>query len=202
MACALTSAGAVRRLSQRDTIRLALTAAVLGNFPDADLIPASLIPAHFWDIHRYVGHNVFAIALEIWAGVQCLRWAVPSLFRGHRAWLFSVALVLSHVLFDGCSDFAPLKGTRAGVPLFWPFSDWQFLTEWPVFGGYTLEKAAHPLLSYWHAREFWDVLLSTEIPFTAGAIAAWWLAVKAWVGLRRLLSASDALPDPRFRLKL
>lgn len=179
MACALSSARAsVGRLSPAQWRALAIVGFLLGNSPDIDLIPAALWPANYHMFHRYAGHNGFALTLWIYLGVKALRrWVGPE-FSGKTGWIFSAALVLSHVLLDGSAEVVPGTGHRAGVPILWPLSNWEFLTPFELFGGYRLLPASHPLLAFLTTPAFWQNFLGREIVCTALIATLWFVATK------------------------
>ena len=178
MACALSSARTLVKLTASQWRALALICFVLGNSPDIDLIPASLWPAHYHTIHRSLGHNAFALVLWITLGTQALRRWVGSEFRGKTGWIFSAALVLSHVLLDGSADTIPGTAIRVGVPLLWPFSNWQFLTPLEIFGGYRLVPASHPIVATLLTPGFWGTVLAREVVCTLFIGTLWFGATK------------------------
>jgi len=177
-ACAFSSARNLFSLDRTQWKKFLFVCFVLGNSPDLDLIPGILFPGLYHDLHRNLGHNVFALSLWIWLGVKVLRSWVSPAFHGRRAWIFSVALVLSHVILDSCADFSPASHGQYGVPVLWPLSSWRFVLPLPLFGGYALTHASHPILSHLFSSGFWWTFLTREVTVTAAFSAAWYLTTK------------------------
>ena len=185
-ACALSTAQALFSFNRRQWKRLALVCLVLGNAPDLDLIPGILYPSLYHAIHREWGHNIFALGIWITLGVIALRKWVSPVFSGRTGWTASSALVLSHVFLDSCAITVSAKtGNVRGVPLFWPFSNWELVTPWPLFGGYHLVHASHPVFSLFVSPEFWQHVTGPELRFTLCGAALWHLTMKIWTVYRR-----------------
>ncbi len=189
-ACALSTARNLFSLDRKQWKKFLFVCFVLGNSPDLDLIPAIVFPSHFHDVHRELGHNVFALTLWIWLGVKTFRSWVSPAFAGKRAWIFSAALVLSHVLLDSCADAAPGTHAHPGVPLLWPLSNWELVTPLPLFGGYNLVPASHPILAHLITPGFWWTFLTREVAITLAVSAGWYLATKS---VQRLVPAPALL---------
>ncbi len=170
--CALLSRSGLPALPRKGWLKFLAVAVFLGNAPDLDLIPASLWPEHFFEIHRYWGHNIFSVTALIYLGqVLIRRWVSPSFSKRH-AWILSTLLVASHLLLDsmGCPT---AHGELPSIPFLYPFSDWSFYLPFQLFPIIQLHRGVHPLLAHVLAQDFWVHVIFHEIFFSAALVGIW-----------------------------
>ncbi len=194
-ACVMSRKPSVEGLTRRQIGGLALSCAVIGNLPDLDVIGVILMPEYGRFIHRNVGHNFLALTLWIIVGRWMLGLVDKSRFDCLRAYVYSGALVMSHVFLDsGCvhSD-----GVPAGVPILWPLSDWSLVSPFPFFSDYVLNDRYHWFMGHLLAVDFWRRAVFQEL----------WVSLTIWLGFvgmdritRRLLgnAATDSQPAAAF----
>lgn len=173
-------------------LRLLAIGFILGNMPDLDVIPASILGAGTFPlIHRQWGHNGFALVLYIWLGTLAFKTFIAEAYRPKRVWLTAALLVLSHVLFDAMGEES-IEGFRRGIPLFWPLTEREFTLPFQVFKSYTVDPTLPMLWAHIVCLEFWTRCVLTEIVFTS-------LFVPTWLGLyivgRRLKNRTNKLAD-------
>jgi hypothetical protein len=192
-ACAWSSGRATLTLDARQWKRFGFLCLFLGNTPDLDLIPAGLFPSLYYEIHRAWGHNGFSLALWTILGAVALRKWVSPVFRGARGYLFSAALVLSHVVLDGSGQIVPGQVVRRGVPVLWPFSDWELVTPFEIFGGYLPLEEHHPLFAHLFTPGFWKTLFGRELVAIALVSAVSYLTSRLYRSLRKPRASTSVL---------
>lgn len=161
-------------LTRGEWVRLFIACFILGNLPDIDLLPAIVQPRLWHSLHRYAGHNVFALTIWIALGYYLIRhWVSPS-FEKRRAWILSACLVLSHVLLDAMCDGA-LEGRPrgSGVPLLWPFTQWQFVLPFHPFPGVAFSRGTHPFLELLFSPDYWKRVAFVELGYSVFFLALW-----------------------------
>lgn len=169
--CVLTSKSLFPKLSKKQSLKLFILSAFLGNFPDWDAIPAALSGDQWSQIHRNWGHNIFSIVMGICLGSYLLRRFVSHNFSKRGAFCLSLCLVLSHVLFDSIQGLNEL-GQKIGVPLFFPFSYWEFSLPFKVFKPVTISHQTNFLSGYLTSMTFWKEIIYWEFLY----IACFWLS--------------------------
>lgn len=168
-----TAAGAAlwgSRVSRRSIARVAFVAAILGNAPDWDLLPAALFVDHWREIHRAWGHNLLSAVAWIAAGHWLLRRAAPEL-GGRAAAAISALAVLSHLILDA-GTYDASTGAALGVPLFWPITSFELVLPWRWFPTVEVAPAAHPILGHATASDYWAKGAWVEARAAAAALAA------------------------------
>lgn len=154
-----------------------LLSAFLGNSPDLDLIPSSLLPSQWENIHRFWGHNIFAVAALSGIGSWLIRRFISKSFSVRQSLIISSLLVMSHLLLDSMGDFAP-DGRRPSIPFFYPFSTWAFYLPWKLFPCSVLKTGVHPFLAHLLSIDFWTKVVFVEVATSlllAGTIGSFFL---------------------------
>ena len=129
--CALSTPSGRPRPTLKVAIKLFVIAAVIGNFPDLDIIPALIFGAA--KIHRHWGHNIFVLFGWTWLGQWTLVKLVPEIFKSKRqAFVTSFLLVASHLILDAFQQHNHISFVPH-VPLLWPLSDWAFSIPIQIF---------------------------------------------------------------------
>jgi LexA-binding, inner membrane-associated putative hydrolase len=167
--------------------RLAFVAFVLGNSPDLDIIPGTLFPEYWRVFHRYYGHNAFSLILWIILGAWALELWVSKDFKGWYGRMLAALLVVSHVLFDAMGDFHR-SGLRMGVPLLWPFSDWEFNLPIRLFKEYSLKTGVNPLAGHILSTSFWTEAVFAEVFYGAMIVVVWIMGYRAFTVVRKVFS--------------
>jgi hypothetical protein len=184
--CVSVSYHALPKLTSREWGKLILTTFVLGNLPDLDLLPAFVHPPLWHHVHRYVGHNIFSLALGIFFGQWIIRHYVSMKFSRRQAWILAVSLVLSHVLLDAMcqGDDVPISG----VPLLWPFTRHLFAFPWGIFPAVKFDHSMHPMAGLVVSRHYWGHAIFTEIGYSIFFLTLWsafWGSARLIYKLRR-----------------
>lgn len=176
-----------------------LTAAMVANLPDLDIALGLALPAHFNQIHRMVGHNVFIFPLWVALGAWLLkRWGgLP----GKQSWWASALLVTSHLWLDSMTVHQFVHGTVSTVPLLWPVSNWGYEFPLRVFAGVPPQQVyKNPLVDRIWSAEFWEKTVFLELFWTAVFFAAWVAVSEAITfGKKRKRAGSNA-PGPSSKL--
>ena len=187
-------------LTRREWRHFAIVAFFIGNAPDLDLIPGILYPQIWNDVHRELGHNIFAILLWTYLGSLALPKFVSKQLSKRQAWQLSTFFVLSHILLDGMSvlDASGLKG---GVPLLWPFLKWQWHSPLKIFPNIQYEESMHPMMARILAIDFWKRGIFIEFGYSLLIVALWlatWTALQhapRLFSFRRIRSAGKRVPQ-------
>ncbi|MBR6020851.1 MAG: metal-dependent hydrolase [Kiritimatiellae bacterium] len=109
-----------RRRPATSLLPLAAVSVVVSSLPDLDYLPG-LATGSLNAFHQGPTHSLAAVlaAALLLSAIPPLR-RFAGLPRYHPFFLYSLALLLLHLLFDAFTqDFRP----PIGIPLFWPFSD-------------------------------------------------------------------------------
>lgn len=164
-ACIASRRASLAGLSRTKVMTLLIVCAAIANFPDLDVLGVIFFPKCSDLIHRNIGHN--ALALGVW--IILGRWVIsaidPVRFSPLRSYLYSFTLVVSHIFLDaGCLHE---KGGIAGVPLFWPFSEWELESPIPFFSDYQLHQGHDWVLGHAFAIDFWQRAFFQEILVSA-----------------------------------
>jgi membrane-bound metal-dependent hydrolase YbcI (DUF457 family) len=184
-ACVFSSKAKLPKLTTRETLKLLFASAVLGNACDSDLVPAFMTPAHWLEIHRYWGHNIFSITLWIVLGAWAIGKYVSPQLKGKLSWILASCLVWSHVLFDSMGDYSG-KAERVGVPLLWPFSNWEFYTPFPVFKSIRIDPKIHPALAHATSNSFWHDAVYRELTASVIMLGLWVIFFWGYHGFAKL----------------
>lgn len=152
--------------------RLAAIGFILGNSPDLDIIPATLLGDSAHEIHRCWGHNIFSLFIYIFMGTVLFKTFVKEQYRPKRLLFTSALLVLSHIVFDAMGEES-IEGFRRGIPLLWPLSNWELLLPFKIFKSYTVDHNLPLLWAHIVSAQFWTRAVFTEVVFTALFIPTW-----------------------------
>lgn len=170
--CAFITKPRLKNDSFRERFIFFFVCSVLGNLPDLDVIPGTLMKEHWFEIHRYWGHNMFSLAVWIVLGAWALNKFVGGEMVGRKAWVVSALLVMSHVLFDSMGDYTT-NGVRIGVPLLWPFSKWEFLFPIGIFKSYEIDYSKNVLAAHLTSYGYWSHAVFSEIVAGLGLFLVW-----------------------------
>lgn len=160
-ACVASRKNFSKGMSRKQTLLFLFFCSVIGNFPDLDVIGVTLFPHYESIIHRSIGHNALALVVWIILGREMLSRVAPSVFNRSRSLIYSTALVVSHGLLDCMCLKSP--GVPAGVPIFWPFSDWMLESPIPFFEGYSLEVNHNWFMGHVLASDYWTRAILNEM---------------------------------------
>lgn len=159
-------------ISRKVWIKMTGICFLLANAPDLDLIPAFLWFAEGWkDVHREWGHNVFSCAVLTSAGMILIRKICSPNISRKNAWIISSFLIVSHLILDAMTG-ADTAGIRPGVPLLWPFSDWEWTLPFAFFKVPNLSPHHHPLIGLIQSSNMWHLILR-ELIFLLSAAVIW-----------------------------
>jgi membrane-bound metal-dependent hydrolase YbcI (DUF457 family) len=112
--------------TRRPGVWLAL-GAVAANAPDLDMVAGAVV-GQVNALHGTASHSVVA---TLAAAALCTVPAARSLGGRKRVGMLVLAAYASHV----CLDLFCGPPQRKGLPLFWPFSDADFMAPWLPFPG-------------------------------------------------------------------
>lgn len=166
------SRGSLPRLSKGQWVKCLLVAAILGNIPDIDLIPASLFQDRWADFHRAWGHNLFALTLFVSLGQWALRKFVSPEIPKKTAWIMASCLVLGHCVLDMMME-VDSRGRLPGIPIFYPFSRLELVTGLELFACTPIEPGINPIIGHLISFEFWTHTLAREILLSLGLSVVW-----------------------------
>ncbi len=172
--CVYTSKSLFPPLTKKETFKLLFLSCFLGNFPDLDVIPATLAGENWSNIHRNWGHNVFSITVGIFLGSFLIKKFIHKNFTKKSAFLLSFCLIASHIFFDSMQG-ENANGIQIGVPLLYPFSSWELTLPFKVFKAVTISHQDNFLTGYLSSMTFWKEIIYWEFIY----IASFWLAWNA-----------------------
>lgn len=183
--CTIYSRKKLPPLSKFEILKLAFAAMVLGNACDLDLIPAFLMPSIWMEIHRNYGHNLIAISIWITLGTLAIPKFVSLRIPRRSAFIMAALLVFSHVLFDAMGDYSG-KGYRYGVPLLFPFSNWELTLPFTFFRSVKLHAGEHPLVGHVTSSVFWSDVIFTEFFSSLKLFVGWVLLLNVQTWMQKL----------------
>jgi membrane-bound metal-dependent hydrolase YbcI (DUF457 family) len=166
-ACLVAERKTRRPLDRAHTIRLCLAALIIANLPDIDLIPALWFRAHFEEIHRAWGHNIFSVGLWTFLGSRLLAWADGRSSSRAYYWCAAAGLALSHIFLDAAGHFNEF-GFSPTVPVLWPLSNWELTLPFRLFA--TMDFSFPPVTALTLAERvfswgFWrDIAICEVVP--------------------------------------
>lgn len=161
-----------KKIPRWELAKLAAIGFILGNTPDLDIIPATIIGDQFHEIHRCWGHNMFSLTVYIIAGTFLFKKFIKEEYRPKRVLLTCFLLVVSHILFDSVGEQSA-EGFRRGIPLFWPLSNWELLLPFQIFRDYKVDPNLPLLWAHMVSVQFWTRAVFAELMFTALFIPMW-----------------------------
>lgn len=188
-ACVVSRKASLEGLTRKQCLGLLLVCSIVANLPDLDIIGVILFPEYASFYHRNVGHNIFSLIVLVIVGKVLLQ-RVSELFSVFRAYLYSVSLVLSHLILDSGCVHRP--GVPAGVRLLWPLSDWELTSPFPLFIDYQLNLSHHWFLGHVLSSDYWTRAFFQEV----------WVSCLIFVVFRVLDRLSERIirgREPAFR---
>lgn len=180
--CLMASLGYMGPLSKSQKLKLLFFAFFMGNSPDLDVLFTLIRPDQFHLAHRYWGHNIFTLLFFTATGAWVLRNFISKSMPKRTALLVTAVLVFSHVFLDACGGPNHV-GVRTGVPLFYPFSDWQMVLPIQLFSVYHVDKSLHPLIAHATSKDYWMNSMLKEFIVIGVGISLWTVAHR----VRRLM---------------
>jgi membrane-bound metal-dependent hydrolase YbcI (DUF457 family) len=149
-------------LGNKQKVFFWIACAVIANLPDLDVLGTFIVPERAEWVHRNFGHNLFSlIILTLLGRMLIVRFVSREMFSGLRGWLYCAVLVMSHVILD--SACAEPNGRPVGIPLLWPFSDWQFYFPVVLFKGHQLNLNYEWVLGNLFSFDYWTLGVFREI---------------------------------------
>lgn len=188
--CVLASYRALPPFKSKDFLKLLLFAAVMGNSPDLDLIPAFLFPSHFFFFHRDFGHNVFVVTLWILLGRSILKRLLPNKLSPLQAWSLSALPVLSHLVFD-IMGAHPGTGAPTFIHILWPINSFELSSRLQIFESVIIRKDIHPILAYSTSADFWSGVFQREMLHSLSILFIWYIGFNSLYWILKI--------GPRFR---
>ena len=185
-ACLIQSRSHIRKLTRFEWIKLILLTIFLANLPDWDVIPASLFPSHWHEIHRSWGHNLWFAITYVWFGMKLFRRLFKEVFNRTQAFRISLIAVLSHFLLDGMA-YANHAGHIPGIPIFFPFSNWEISVPFKIFLCPEKSPELHPFLALATDPSFWSTTIFNEIWGTLILSLVWWMGLRLFSTYGRLV---------------
>ena len=192
-ACAALSGRGFPKLNTSQWLKFIVLAAIMGNGPDWDVIPASLAPDQWASIHREWGHNIFSVLLLSLMGTFALKRWVSHEFTTKQAGIISALLVGSHIFLDAMMA-ADAMGVRPGVPIFWPISDFALNMPWELFPHYQMLSEGHPLARHLLAPQFWTRVVGVELGTVFMGTIGYYAMMKLWPKRRPMETSHPVKP--------
>ena len=145
--CLLSARRKLPRLERGQLVRLFLAGALIASLPDIDYL--------YPQLHRSLGHNIFALGIWALLGRWILTRFVSPELGGRRGLVIAASLAGSHLFLDALAHFNEMWFQPA-VPLFWPLTSRHFTLPIRLF--VTLDPSM-PFWQQWLWGELYPCLL-------------------------------------------